>query len=216
MMKIPNRRRTLFVGKIQRRFIAFQVVYFLVFAAVFLTVTFGPLVIDLLDPETPRIEREIAAQQFLTLHLRIWPSLLLVLVLFSFHSLLLSHRFAGPLYRFRQTFERVASGDLSMPVVLRKHDYLKPEAQALEAMIAALREHVRDLAARDAALREEIEQLRRLPQAQSIDLSRLATAEAGMAEALARFRTVPAGGDPCQGHAIGSPRERDATALAEP
>ncbi len=111
-MRIPNRRRSLLVGRLQHRFLIFQVAYFLVFTAVFATVIFGPLVIDLLDKTTPSAERAAAAEQFLALHTRVWPALLVVLLLFGFHSLLISHRFAGPLFRFRRTFELVAGGDL--------------------------------------------------------------------------------------------------------
>ena len=68
-MKPPNRRRRLLVGRIQHRFLAFQVAYFLVFAAVFATVTFGPLVIDLLDRTTPPLER--AAGEPHRLHARV-------------------------------------------------------------------------------------------------------------------------------------------------
>jgi len=216
-MRIPDRRRKLLGGRIQNRFIALQVVYFLVFAAVFLTVTFGPLIVELLAPDTPRAEREMAAQQFLALHARVWPSLILVLLLFSLHSLLISHRFAGPLYRFRRTFEQVSEGDLSIRVVLRKRDYLKPEAEALDAMVASLRERVRELSAQGAILREEVERLRNEPElSRIVDLSRLAAAEAGVASALARFRTAPGPEEDAQGQAPGSRLERGAPALSKP
>jgi hypothetical protein len=123
-MKTRSRRRKMLVGGIQRRFVAFQVACFLVFAAVFVTATFGPLVIDLLDRETPPDERTAAAAQLLALQEHVWPALVVVLLLFGFHALMVSHRFAGPLVRFRRTFELVAGGDLTQRVLLRRHDYL--------------------------------------------------------------------------------------------
>ncbi len=208
-MRTPNRRRRLLVGRIQHRFLAFQVVYFLIFAAVFATVTFGPLVIDLLDRTTPPLERAAAAEQFLALHRRVWPSLALVLLLFAFHSLLVSHRFAGPLLRFRRTFEQVAAGDLTAQVVLRRHDYLKPEAAALDGMVAGLRERVVALQQEAAALEREIERLERQPDvARVADLGPLRAAQAALAARLAGFQARPA--TPPQGQAAGSALERDA------
>jgi methyl-accepting chemotaxis protein len=214
-MKTRNRRRRLLVGRIQHRFLAFQVAYFLVFAAVFATVTFGPLVIDLLDRTTPPLERAAAAEQFLALHRRVWPSLALVLLLFVFHSLLVSHRFAGPLLRFRKTFERVEAGDLTAQVVLRRHDYLKPEASALDGMVAGLRGRVVALQQEVAALEREIERLERQPDvARVADLGPLRAAQAALDERLAAFRTGPAA--PPQGQAAGSALERDAPVLSLP
>lgn len=222
-MKLPNRRKRLLVGRIQHRFLAFQVAYFLVFAAVFATVIFGPLVIDLLDNTTPPHERAGAAEQFLTLHQRVWPSLLLVLLLFGFHSLLVSHRFAGPLVRFRRTFEQVASGNLTPRVILRRHDYLKPEAAALDGMVTALRQRLAELAAEASVLDRELERLERQPDvARVADLGALRAAHAALAARLAHFRTEPTDPHPPveprpgQGQAAGSAPERGVPALSEP
>jgi methyl-accepting chemotaxis protein len=190
---------------------------------VFATVTFGPLVIDLLDSTTPPSERAAVAEQFLALHERVWPSLLVVLLLFGFHSLLVSHRFAGPLLRFRRTFEAVAAGDLTPRVQLRRHDYLKPEAEVLDRMVSDLRQRVLDLEAEAGALGGEIERLARQPDvARVVDLQPLRASHASLLAGLAGFQTGPAGSrsgagtGPGQGQAAGSELERGAPALSAP
>jgi nitrogen fixation/metabolism regulation signal transduction histidine kinase len=54
--------------------------------------------------------------------------------------LLLSHRIAGPAYRIRKCMSRITKGDYSFDVRLRKRDYLKGVADAMNDMIAKLRE----------------------------------------------------------------------------
>ncbi len=53
-------------------------------------------------------------------------------------SILLSHRLAGPGYRFRKAFEQVANGKLGFRVHLRTRDELKSTAVAFNEMVDAL------------------------------------------------------------------------------
>ncbi len=220
-MKFQSHRKKVFVGRIQQRFVAFQVAYFLIFAAVFVTAMFGPLVIDLLDKATPPVERTAAAAQLLALQEYVWPSLIVVLLLFGFHSVLVSHRLAGPLLRFRHTFEQVAGGDLTQRVMLRRHDYLKPEARALDQMVTVLRDRMLALAEEAGALGREIERLERQPDvARVADLAPLRAAHAALVARLAAFRTERPGPEPGprsgQGQAAGSELEREAPVLSAP
>jgi len=216
------RRKSLLVGGIQHRFLAFQLAYFVAFVAIFATLIFGPLAIDLFATETSPTARAAAAEQFLALHLRVWPALLVILLLFGIHSLLVSHRFAGPLCRFRRTFEQVGDGDLTGRVVLRRHDYLKSEGEALDRMVGDLRERIRDLAAEAAALEREIGTLESRPDvARVADLGPLREAHLRLRERLAVFRTEAAAANgaaqgPTQGQAAGSSLTRDTPALSVP
>ena len=58
-------------------------------------------------------------------------------------SLYASHKFAGPLYRFQQTFKTIAEGDLSTKVVLREKDELMEMRDDLNIMIAGIRTRVK-------------------------------------------------------------------------
>jgi predicted ATPase len=46
----------------------------------------------------------------------------------------------APLVRFVRVFESVRRGEIPEPLTLRATDYLRHEAEALNAMLAALRE----------------------------------------------------------------------------
>ena len=106
--------------------------------------------------------------------------LALYLVLMLLISLYVSHRFAGPIYRFEKSAQIVSSGDLTHRVSLRTGDELLELQEEFNGMLASLQALVlkdRALAARlgervnaaikklpdgasGAALREDLESLR--------------------------------------------------------
>ncbi|MDD5089507.1 MAG: HAMP domain-containing protein [Candidatus Wallbacteria bacterium] len=55
-------------------------------------------------------------------------------ILLSFASLFISHRIAGPIYRFEQSAKTISSGDLTMRVKLRKGDELQSLADCFNQM----------------------------------------------------------------------------------
>jgi methyl-accepting chemotaxis protein len=77
-------------------------------------------------------------------------------------SFFVTHRFAGPLYRFQQVTERIAAGDLSIRVKLRKGDDLLELEEAMNRALAVLEENIheaqrlqRDLVGRLEALNQQ-------------------------------------------------------------
>jgi methyl-accepting chemotaxis protein len=100
----------------------------------------------------------------------------LYLVLMLLISLYVSHRFAGPIYRFEKSAQAVGGGDLTHRVSLRTGDELmelQEEFNGMAAGLQALVQKDRNLAARlsdrveelsrkagDAALREDLKALK--------------------------------------------------------
>jgi signal transduction histidine kinase len=66
------------------------------------------------------------------------PALIAVFTLFAIYQLVITHRICGPLVNFTNTFARIAEGNLSQKVQIRKHDYLKEECEHINQMIAGL------------------------------------------------------------------------------
>lgn len=77
--------------------------------------------------------------------------LFFVVAIVPFVSMLFSHRIAGPLYCFRQGMDRVAEGDYTAKIRLRKQDILQRDAAIYNAMLQRLGE--RELMRREALLR---------------------------------------------------------------
>jgi methyl-accepting chemotaxis protein len=64
--------------------------------------------------------------------------LLLLFVLIAWGTIYLSHKIAGPLYRFQIIFEQVAQGDLAARCHLRKFDEAKSVAASLNTALETL------------------------------------------------------------------------------
>jgi methyl-accepting chemotaxis protein len=91
------------------------------------------------DGATSIDELRSVTGQILELHARLWPVVFTSLVSVFLSSWLLYRRMVAPLVRFVRVFESVRRGEIPEPLTLRATDYLKREAEALNAMLAALR-----------------------------------------------------------------------------
>jgi len=67
------------------------------------------------------------------------PKVMILVVFIFIGGIFISHRIAGPMYRFQKTAEAIASGDLRVNFNIRKTDEMKDMALTLEGMIEALR-----------------------------------------------------------------------------
>ena len=161
-VKRPYKRRRILIGALQYRLLMANLAYFGTIVLVFAVVVFLPLVFQLKRSTTlSPVKAEELADEFLFFHARLWPALFVVLVLLAFHSVLLSHRIAGPLYRFRTVLKAMAEGDLSVWVRLRPTDYLTQEADLLNETIAALRQKISGIEEQSIALRAAVSELKR-------------------------------------------------------
>lgn len=78
------------------------------------------------------------AEHFLFLHSALWPIVALSLVACVVSSTMLFQRMRSPLVRFTECFEKIEQGTRPAPIVIRKSDYLRQEAAALNRMLQAL------------------------------------------------------------------------------
>ena len=136
----PNQRhwKNFFIRKdVQLPIIAANLVFLAVVTIVLIVVLLSPLYHDMLNTDE-RWVRHISGNLFLILLQRISLAMLLILVVAAAHQIILSHRFCGPLVNFGHTFEMLVNRDLSRKVHLRKRDFLKTEANWVNALIDRL------------------------------------------------------------------------------
>ena len=160
MAKRPYKRRHILIDRFQYQLLLINLLYFFTILVIFSAALFVPLIIQLESSALSLSEQEAVASQFLSLHARVWPALLFAFLLFAIHSIFVSHRIAGPLVRFRNTFKTIAAGDLSGWVTLRKHDYLGNEADVLNEMIVGLRAKIKDIDVQYRGVRTVLGELR--------------------------------------------------------
>jgi methyl-accepting chemotaxis protein len=145
MVTRPYKRRRILIDHFQYRLLIINLLYFCTILLIFATALFLPLILQLYSQTLSPTEQAEAASQFLSLHARVWPAVFVVFILLTIHSVFISHRIAGPLYRFRKIFQAVANGDLSSHRPLRKHDYLRKEWDSINEMITSLRRKVKGI-----------------------------------------------------------------------
>lgn len=141
MASRPYKRRRILIARLQWQLLGITLLYLAATALMFSAALFLPLIWELRGNDAS-IEQTRAATEFLALHQRFWPALIVTFAALSIHSVFTSHRIVGPLYRFRVIFGEVAAGNLNPWTSLRRRDFLVPEAQALNDMLASLRDHI--------------------------------------------------------------------------
>ena len=131
-----NRRKKLFIdsavqGAIARRLILHWIAFFFI---VFFTLPLWQLYsrTDLSAPFSMLILQGWAASA------PVFIILLATLPMFIWDSVKLSHRFAGPMYRFQKAIQEVAAGEEPRPIKLRKGDFWTDVADDFNAMLERL------------------------------------------------------------------------------
>jgi methyl-accepting chemotaxis protein len=143
-MKPPNfPRRRYLIDPLQYRIMLTGMLYVVAVVLVFAGVVFLPLAMAMDMQASDSTTVSTAAREFLSLHNRVWPPVLALLILLVAHNIFFSHRIAGPLYRFRSDLKRVGDGNLFVNVRLRKNDYLEKEAASINEMVESLRTKIR-------------------------------------------------------------------------
>ena len=87
-------------------------------------------------------------------------------------TLFVSHKVAGPMFRFEKELKAIGEGNLTNKIMLRKKDQIKDMADCLNNMVASLREkildiqteveHIRNSASRQSAPEDLVEELQQL------------------------------------------------------
>jgi len=81
----------------------------------------------------------------------------------SIISVFLTHRFAGPIYRFERSLDEMIRGNLNFEIRLRKHDSGKELASLMNRFIAILASHIAHMRQTSDALRDTLTALAASP-----------------------------------------------------
>ena len=156
MTRILNRRKFVINRKLQLTFMIISFDYVILFCVVMGMYLFIPLMMDLDASGASLEEALVAARRILYFHEKFWPALLLALFAMGCHSILVSHKIAGPLFRFNLIFKAIKEGTLPLPVSLRRGDYLYREMENINQMVESLRGKLTELQEAQAHLNRSI------------------------------------------------------------
>jgi methyl-accepting chemotaxis protein len=161
-MKLGNfPRKRYLIDNLQYRLLGVSMFYFCSIVLVFTGVLFIPIIIELNSGSLSSPVVQEAAHQFLLLHAKLWPPALLLIALLALHTIVVSHRIVGPLYRFRLEMKKIGDGNLFVHVKLRQNDYLRKEAESINHMVESLREKMRGIEGDQRAAHKVLVELQR-------------------------------------------------------
>ena len=139
MTRMFRRRKFVLYRKLQLILMIISFTYVILFCAIVGMCLFMPLMLELNKSYTGSDEDFLTAERILYLHEKFWPAILLSFVAMGCHSIFISHKIAGPLYRFNQIFNAIKGGTVPTPIRLRKSDYLYSEMENINQMLEQLR-----------------------------------------------------------------------------
>ena len=96
---------------------------------------FAPLVIELNGTGDENRDGLFAANAMLYIHEHLWVIMGFTTLFLCLGLLRLSHKIAGPLYRFRSAVAGLARGEARSAIRLRRGDYLTEEAEQLNRLL---------------------------------------------------------------------------------
>ncbi len=144
------RRRNYFIkkdmqGRYMFLFFLFVLLGSIIFTAIFSLLAYNTLTI-VYDDYTLRIDNTPMAliKEILKAH---WLFILTGGVVVVVISMFLTHRVAGPMYRFEKTIDDLCRGNLNFSVRLRKHDEGKELAEKLNALLEIYSSRLKEIKA---------------------------------------------------------------------
>jgi methyl-accepting chemotaxis protein len=141
-----NRRqlRNFILNKKQLGVVIVSSVYFFVAITAILMTVMTPMYGDIYKSDEVSVQRE-SAKVFIILSEKLVIALSAVFIFTIIPLIWVSHRFFGPLINFSNIFKRVAQGDLTARVYLRRGDLLTSEAYLVNDMINSLSNSISDI-----------------------------------------------------------------------
>jgi methyl-accepting chemotaxis protein len=198
------KRRRLLIDNTQYKLLG---VYLIHFIAV-LVIVFSALVIvftrQLEHSSLTAFQRQEVAAKIMWFYGQIWPFMWGVFMLLFIHSVYVTHKIAGPLYRIREVLKSVKRGNLTAKAGLRSRDYLRTEAQVVNEAIQSIHDRIEGLRENTSSCTAALVELERAIEHGSSDqteqrLNDLSSQIDGLRNSLGYFTVTSQGPDPDRG-----------------
>lgn len=180
-----HKRRILVVDGFQAQWVLTLLVWVAALLVWFVALILGPVAWQVSSGAATQQDLETASA-LLALHDRLWLPVIALFLGMTLVVIKLTHRVAGPLYRFRQVFAEMAKGNLAASAKIRERDYLHQESKALQSALDSVAGRVKHAQAAVAGLDGDLASLRSVT---AEDLVRLRERAARAREALSTLHT---------------------------
>jgi len=193
-MKRYKRRKFFIDPKFQLKYILLVIAMLLLYTMAFIGTLFIPQMLPFILG-APFNEQVKAAEVLLLYHKHVWPAVFIVIPLFGFFSIFITHKVAGPVYRLKTRLQQLTEWDLDTKVTLRKGDDLQELADYVNILSGELQEFAAALKRTHETLSGDIDDIQQQIEAGSMDgasgreaIARLDASRKNIAALLDRFK----------------------------
>ena len=150
--------RNFFISKdIQRPLVIVHSAYIFLIAVALIATVLSPFYTDIF--KTGDLwAKHFSAKMFIVLLERLSIASLFIMVISFFHFIIFTHKFCGPLVNIGRTIARISERDFTRKVYLRKGDFLKNEAEQINAMMKTLSNSVGIIKKENLLLLDDLEE----------------------------------------------------------
>lgn len=189
------KRRKFFIDRqFQLKYMLLVVFLLLTYTGAFIVTLFIPQILPLAFNSSLQ-EQVRAAEILLIYHKNIWPALFIVIPLFGFASIFITHNIAGPVYRLKKKLEQMTSGNFDGTLTLRKGDDLHDLAECVNNLSEELQVIVAALKSNHTTITDNINEIRQKIEVNALDektgreiILHLDTSRKTITDTLARFK----------------------------
>lgn len=189
------KRRKFFIDKqFQTKYILLVIFMLLLYTLLFVGFLFIPQLLPFIF-DSPLEEQIKAAEILLLYHKNVWPAVFIVIPLFGFLSIFITHKIAGPVYRLKIRLQQMTQWDLDTKVTLRKGDDLQELAEFVNLLSAELKEFATALKGNYQSLSENIDEIQQQIENGTLDaasgrelIARLDASRKNISQTMERFK----------------------------
>ncbi len=199
--RLPWWKRKFYVHPIQRRYFVHSLIPLVVCSLLLVFLLFLPLELALKRPGLGPHEASLIKTIY-PLVFRVWPAVVVSMLVYSVVSFFVTHRLVGPIPRLQWIFRRIAEGDLTIPTIrVRPSDDLRALAGSLDRAYGTLISALAAIREQEALASQELFVLQQKVKAGQNDAQKLLPAlesiggrQAEMAKVLSYFKfSTPSG-----------------------
>ena len=104
-------------------------------------------------------QRETISNALNAVNKSLIPKIIILAGIIFLAGIFISHKIAGPMYRFERSAEAVKDGNLKIHFKLRKGDEMRKTASVLESMVESLRHDISSIKQAEEELKIEVEKI---------------------------------------------------------
>ncbi len=163
MNKSSRRRKIYLIDKPnQIKFASLVIGYLILYVLLMVIIIFLPASLTLLSKDALTVEKYEASKEFFSLDARIWPALIIIALVIGIHSIFITHKVFGPLYRLRKSLQQMQEGDLSFEAKIRNKDYLIEYIDELNTVLKVFRERIDDIKGQNGKIIDKTASLKKI------------------------------------------------------